>query len=444
MRIRLVSYWESLRSTYWFLPSLLALLAILLAWATIELDTYFLEERANGLQWLYAGKAEGALSLLSTVAGSMITVAGVTFSITIVALTLASSQFGPRLLNNFMRDRGNQLVLGTFIATFIFCLLVMRTIRSTTVDPFVPPISVTTGLLLAIASLGVLIYFIHHISTSINVEYVIANVEEDLNATIDRLYPQQRSPYAFEQVLRHEDDIPEDFASEARAVHAANNGYVQVIDYDTLVDISTEHDIVLRLEQRPGGFVAEGHALVLVRPGEVVDDELVEEINNAFIVGQRRLQRQDVTYDINQLVEIAVRALSPGINDPFTAIACLDRLGGALSNLAARATPSSYYYDDEDNLRVIGQSVTYGELVDTAFDQIRQYGRTSVGVTIRLLETIAVIAAHVQTDDQRAALRRHATMVRHGASTGVLEAMDRRVIEKQYQLALTMLNGSQA
>ena len=143
-------------------------------------------------------------------------------------------------------------------------------------------------------------------------------------------------------------------------------------------------------------------------------------------------------------MEIAVRALSPGINDPFTAIACLDRLGGGLSKLAARATPSSYYYDDEDSLRVIGQSVTYGELVDTAFDQIRQYGRTSVGVTIRLLETIAVIAAHVQTDDQRAALRRQATMVRHGASTGVLEAMDRHVIEEQYQLALTMLNGSQA
>jgi uncharacterized membrane protein len=421
MKTKLLNFWENLRSTYWFLPSLLAALAIVLSVVTVELDEYLLYGRTDGLRWLYAGGPEGARSLLSTVAGSMITVAGVTFSITIVALTLASSQFGPRLLNNFIRDRGNQIVLGTFIATFMYCLLVLRTIRSEGDNTFVPPISITAGLLLAIASLGVLIYFIHHISSSINVEYVIAAVERDLDDAIERLFPQQKDFYPFEQELRHEDDIPQNF------------------DHEGLLKLAVEQDLLLRLEYRPGNFVTEGNALALSWPGEHLDEELAKRINSAFIVGTQRLQMQDVEFAINQLVEIAVRALSPGVNDPFTAMACLDRLGAALSNLAERSIPSAYHYDDNNKLRLIGQPVTFAGVVDAAFNQIRQYGRSSVAVTIRLLETITVIAAHTRTEDERTALQRQATMIGHGASNGVPEAMDRQNIEAQYQLALKVL-----
>lgn len=440
MKLRLENFWESLRSTYWFLPSLLALSSVVLAIVTIRLDRTVQNRGDIGLQWLYAGSADGAQSLLSTVAGSMMTVAGVTFSVTIVALTLASSQFGPRLLSSFMRDLGNQLVLGTYIATFIFCVLIMRTIYNTDEIVFVPPISVTVALLLAILSLGVLIYFIHHISTSINVEYVIAKVEQDLNAAIEHLYPQQWNTFTFEGELRREDDIPEDFEEEARPVPCSKSGYVHTVDTGALLKAGIEHEALLRLELRPGDFVAEGNALALILRTEGLDDELVETINDAFIIGQQRLQLQDVEYMMNQLVEIALRALSPGINDPFTAMACVDRLGATLSRLAERTIPSSYHYDEDGTLRLIGEPVTFEKLVNTAFDQIRQYGRTSVSVTIHLLETIAVVGGRVHSETERRPLRRQATMIRRGAGMSVPEANDRRDIEAHYQLALKMLS----
>jgi uncharacterized membrane protein len=439
MRMRFDSFWENLRLKYWLLPTLMAILSVLLAVVTIRLDRYFAGERALGLGWVYAGEANGALSLLSTVAGSMITVAGVTFSITIAALTMASSQFGPRLLNSFMRDRGNQVVLGTYIATFIYCLLVMRTISSSETHPFVPPLSITVGILLAIASLGVLIYFIHHISSSINIEYVIANIEEELSDAIDRLFPQKRTFYSYEHELRHDDDMPEDFSVTARRVTARKDGYVQAIDFDALLRLSQEHDLVIRVVQRRGNFVAEDHTLVLVRSGTGEKEEVEKAINGAFLVGQHRLQNQDVSYVISQLEEIAVRALSPGINDPFTAVTCLDRLGAALSDLAGRTIPSSYYYDDDGNLRVVGESVTFAELLDQSFDQIRQYGSSSVAVTIRLLETIAVIAAQVHTHEQRFALRRQADMIRRGANSAIPELLDLRQIDEHYRLAIKVL-----
>ncbi|MCB0153492.1 MAG: DUF2254 domain-containing protein [Anaerolineae bacterium] len=443
MKTKLLNFWENLRSTYWFLPSLLAVLAIVLAMVTIQLDEYLLLQQANSLPWLYTGGPEGARSLLSTVAGSMITVAGVTFSITIVALTLASSQFGPRLLNNFIRDRGNQIVLGTFIATFVYCLLILRTVRSEAGNSFVPPISISISFLLALASLGVLIYFIHHISSSMNVENVIAAIERDLDQAIERLFPKHKSFQFFEQELREEDDIPQDFEQSAQPVTASKNGYVQAIDHEGLLELAKTQDLLLRLEYRPGNFVTEGNALALAWPGDRLNGDPMESINDAFIVGAQRLQMQDVEFAINQLVEIAVRALSPGVNDPFTAMACLDRLGAALSNLAERTIPSAYHYDNDNNLRLIGQSVTFAGIVDTAFNQIRQYGRSSVAVSTRLLETITVIAAHTHTPAERTALRRQASMTRLGAMESVPEAMDRQDIEAQYQLALKVLEQTQ-
>ena len=315
----------------------------------------------------------------------------------------------------------------------------MRTVRSASEDGFVPPISIAVALLLAMASLGVLIYFIHHISTSINVEYVIAAVEHDLDNAIERLFPQPRRSYRYEQELRQEDDIPPSFEREARPVAANRDGYVQAIDHEGLVNLAIEQDLLLRLECRPGNFVAKGNVLILSWPQERLDEELADKINRAVIVGNQRRQMQDVEFVIDQLVEIAIRALSPGINDPFTAMTCLDRLGAALSNLAERSIPSAYHYDDGGKLRLIGQSVTFAELVDTAFDQIRQYGRTSVSVTLRLLETIAVVAAHTRTQAERAALQRQADMIRRGVGKYVPEAMDRQAIETQYQIALEVL-----
>ncbi len=438
MRTKIAHLWEKLHTSYWFLPALMVGLAVVLALAMVQLDGVLAYERPEGWGWLYAGGAAGARTLLSTLAGSMITVAGVTFSITIVALTLASSQFGPRLLNNFVRDTGNQFVLGTFIATFLYCLLVLRTIRDVEEVAFVPHLSITIAVVLGIASLGVLIYFIHHVSVSIQAETVIAGVGHDLDEAIGRLFPDEKSFPLSEQEMRKEEDLPPDLERESNTIAAGESGYLQAINQEELMKLAVEHDLLLQLKHRPGDFVIQDNDLVLVWPQKHVDEEIIEKIKGAFFVGVQRLRTQDVEFAINQLVEIAVRALSPGINDPFTAMACVDHLGVVLSHLAKKTIPSAYRYDDGGNLRLIFDPITFAGLTDSAFNQIRQYAQTCVAVTIRLLETIAVIGTQATRDEERAALLRHATMIQRG-SQALPEACDQEEIERQYHTVKKIL-----
>ncbi len=187
---RLAQLWESLRTSYWFVPTVMTAGAVGLSFASVHLDQVVKAEWVRAVGWIWAGSPEGARQVLSTIAGSMITVAGVAFSITIVALTLASTQFGPRLLRNFVRDLGNQVVLGTFVSTFVYCLLVLRTVRGGDVAEFVPYLSVTLGVAFALASLGVLIYFIHHVSGAIQAEHLIASVADELEDAIERMFPE--------------------------------------------------------------------------------------------------------------------------------------------------------------------------------------------------------------------------------------------------------------
>jgi uncharacterized membrane protein len=409
-----------------------------LSFVTIAIDDVVKTKSLQAIGWIYASGPDGARTVLSTIAGSMITVATTAFSITIVALQLASGQFGPRLLRNFMRDTSNQIILGTFIATFIYCLLVLRTIEGFQDKTFVPQISVTFGLMLALASLGVLIYFIHHTAEAIQADNLIAKVRHELDNAIDRLFPQKLGQAPQEHRLRVE-EIPADFDREACPIMADRSGYLQMIDNDGLMKSATKNDLLLRLKYRPGKFVAQESVLVMVWSGKRVDEKLAKEIKNAFIFGVQRTEEQDVEFPLSQLVEIAVRALSPGINDPFTAIRCIDHLGAALCHLAHKQIPSPYRYDDDNKLRVIADPVTFAGMTDTAFNQIRQYGQSSVAVTIRLLEAIAVIAEHTGNKKHRAALLRHANMIQDGSQEALPEGQDRKDIEERYRAALRAL-----
>jgi uncharacterized membrane protein len=423
----------------------MALVAVALSFAMVGLDKVIQDKALEDIGWIWAGGPEGARALLSAVASSMITVAGVVFSITMVVLTVTSSQFGPRLLRNFMRDTGTQVVLGTFVATFLYCVLVLRTIRSDNGAAFVPYIAVTAGIALALASLGILIFFIHHTSASIQVSNVIARVGHELEYAIDRFFPQEIGQEAPEpQQGEYTAMLPEGFVSQTSAVVAAANGYLQAIDSATLLQRAQEYDCLLHVQRRPGHFVAHGDALVLVWPGERLDAALAESLQAAFILGPERTATQDMEFPVHQLVEIAVRALSPGINDPFTAIMCVDRLGAALCQLAERAIPSPYRYDEERQLRVIAYPVTFVGVADAALQQIRQYGRSSVAVTLRLLETIAVVAARTHREEDRTALQRQAMMIARGSWEGIPEAWDRQAVEERYQAALQALEQRRA
>jgi len=370
--------------------------------------------------------------MLSAIASSMITVAGTAFSITLVALSLASSQFGPRMLRNFMQDTGNQVVLGTFIATFIYCLLVLRTIRGEDYDVFVPQISVTVGLMLAMASIGVLIYFIHHASISIQSWHIIGEVSKDLNHAIDHLFPQKIGQAKPENKQRWVEEIPVNFDKEATPLRATQSGYIQAIDDEDLMKIAKSKDLLLRLKHRPGKYVVQGCKLMMVWPGERVNDKLTKQINDAFILGRERTEQQDVEFCIHQLVEVALRAISPGINDPFTAIRCIDELSAALCRLAERDFPSPYRYDSDRHLRVIADPVTFAGLTDDAFNQIRQYSKPDVAVIIRLLEAIALIASRTENKKDRAALLRHAQMIQRSSQENISEELDRKDVEERY------------
>ena len=405
-----------------------------MAYVTVRLDGTMTDWMERTWDWTFTGGAEGASALLGTVAGSMITIAGVVFSMTLVALSLTSSQFGPRLLRTFMRDTTTHVVLGTFVATFLYCLIVLRTIRHEDEVSFVPHLSVTLGVVFAVGSVGVLIYFIHHVSVSIQANEIVSRVGKELREGIERLFPEHLEQNSGENPARPPDaSFLEAFEREARAIKAERDGYLQFVDGEALVSLAVEKDAVVRLERRPGHYVVVGRPLALVWPGDRVDARFAHEVNRAFALDHQRTSSQDLEFAIDQLVEIAVRALSPSLNDPFTAMTCVDRLGSAFCRLAQRDMPSPYLYDGQGRLRVIAPPVTFPAITDAALNQIRQYGRSSAAVTIRLLETIAEIARVAHRPADLAALLRHAEMIVRGAQEGLPEAEDRRQVEERYE-----------
>jgi uncharacterized membrane protein len=442
MKLWLANKWDSLSGTFWFLPTLMVIAAIGLSLMTIHLDRATINENwLATLGWTFSRGPEGSRALLATVAGSMMTIASVTFSITIVALQLASSQFGPRLLRNFMRDRGNQVAIGTFIATFTYCLLILRTVNGTDSEQFVPHISVTVALGLALFSVGVLIYFIHHSAESIQAENVIAAVSRDLHSAIDRLYP-KRLGHEVEDDLKHwsERELPPDFNNDHCKIDSARSDYLQAINVDQLLEIARERDLVLSVVRRPGKFCFKGDAIALAGPSAKVDDSIIESIRSEFFFGHRRTLLQDVEFAIDQLVEVAVRALSPGVNDPFTAINCVDRLGAALCDLADKVIPSPKRYDQDGKLRVVTDASTVQGIVDASFDQIRQAARKDASVTVRLLETIAAVARQTDAPAFRGALQRQADAIHRGSQEGLADGADREDANRYFREATEALN----
>lgn len=442
MKALLLKYLDRLQSSFWFVPAAMACLAVVMALSAVELDRAVADDWLQRLGWSYSGGAEGASLLLGTVAGSMIAIAGTVFSMTLVALSLASSQLGPRLLRNFMRDTANQVVLGTFVATFVYCLLVLRTIRRADEVAFVPHLSVSIGVLLALVSIAVLIYFIHHVSVSIQADEVVARVGRELEGGIDRLFPSHLGgPGPEADTASGEAALPSAFAGEARPVGAAEDGYLQRVDADALMALASEEDLVIRLERRPGHYLVKGRVIVMVWPGDRVTETLVGKMNAAFVLGNHRTAAQDVEFSFDQLVEIAVRALSPGINDPFTAIACVDRLGSALCRLARSDMPSPARLDSLGRLRLVAPGPTFSGVVDTAFNQIRQSARSNPAVAIRMLDAIAQIAGHVRRAHDAVCLQRHADMVIKGAREAVPEADDLLAVETRFTTATQALRA---
>lgn len=423
MLTRFGYWWDSLRGSFWFLPAVMTAAAVGLSFATVAVDRAVETDGKHLFGWTYRGGPDGARGVLGTIAGSMMTVAGVVFSITVVALTLASQQFGPRLIRNFTRDRGNQLVLGTFVATFVYCLLVLRTVNGTETATFVPELGVTAGVVLALASLGVLIYFIHHIAVSIQASQVVERVGAELVATITEVYPEEIGEGAAPAEEPVGDPPP-----DARPVAAEDAGYVVGVNADAVLRAATENDLVVYLPLPPGRFVRRGDVIArVVTPAGRLPEGVEAGLRGAVLVGPNRTGYQDVEFALLQLTEIAVRALSPGVNDPFTAAECVDRLGDGLGRLAGRTFPSPVRVGPDGRVRVVARRPAFPDLLDAAFDPVRHHARGNPLVLGRLLDALAAVAERAARPADRGAVRGHVGRVRRAAET-LPEADDRAAL----------------
>jgi uncharacterized membrane protein len=437
MTLQLIKIRDAALDTFWFLPALMALLAAGAAFATITIDSIVGNAWLHDMSWVWLGGPEGARSVLSVIAGSIMTVVSIVFSLTVTTLAQTSSHFGPRVLRNFTADRGVQFTLGTFIATFIYCLLVLRTVRSVE-DNFVPYISVNIGMLLALASMAVLIYFIHHISQNIQAENLIADVGAQFQSSLPALFPERIGQAQGNNIRSLPDDTQWQAADD---VLSTAIGYVQAVGDEQLMKLATQHDLMLQLTKRPGDFVTASSTLVRVLPSARINHDIELELRDCFSLGVHRTPHQDVRYMLLQMVEIGVHALSPGINEPFTALTCIDWIGSSLSGVVSRELPMPMREDEHGRLRVIAGTIDFEELVDIAFDQIRLYGASNPDLMLHLLETIDGIAPDVYRDQDRIQLVRHAQLIGEDASQ-IVNQTDRRRVADRLQKTLLALTQS--
>lgn len=389
-----VTVLAGLRDKYWFVPALSALVGLAAGIAMVALDIQLGTEWLGSLDTLHGSRPEGARAMLSTIAGSTITVAGVVFSITLAAVTYASGQHGPRLLTNFARDRGNQLTLGVFVGTYVYCLIVLRTIRSAGEEgqapAFVPQIAVYGALALALASIAVLIYFFHHVTETIHINNVVARIGRNLIDTLQR----QAGDYAETGDERASETVA---GTEIARVCAARAGYIETIDQSRLAKLAEAQAARIVLSKRPGDFVQKGEVLLATASWEALSDATREGIRDAVVLGDRRTDLQDLRFGFDELTEIAIRALSPGINDPFTAIACIDWLSAALSECgrtpALQLTP-----------RVQTLELTFADFVSATFGRLRQHAASEATVKAAASQALARLADGATSTENRTVL----------------------------------------
>jgi uncharacterized membrane protein len=408
---------EALRTNLWLVPAVLTVVAVLLFLLTYNLDEAVYRGEISLPWWIISGDADAGRSVLIAIAAAVITVIGVVFSITILALTLASQQFGPRMLRNFIRDPGNQFTLGIFVATFVYSVLALGAITTGPRGPFVPHISITMSLVLLFVDIGVLIYFIHHIAKTIQLPEVIAGIARDLSRVRDK------GPSVEElQAL---------LDREGLAVPATESGYLQFVGYGKLVTIALESDAVIRLAHRPGHFVVAGRPLGAVWPSKTAP-RVAQALAKGHITGPHRTLTQDPVFAIDQLAEIGIRALSAAVNDTFTALTCIDWISDGLCKISGRDLAEGVYRDRNGRVRLIEFDPSYSRMVDRAYDKIRQSAGGMPAVIIRLMNGIGHVMEYTATSEQRAVLQRQADMILRSAEDSIAEANDRADVRARY------------
>lgn len=381
--------WNDLQDRLWFIPSLMTIAAAILALVMIQIDRNVIGQRRPESNWLFGAGASGAREVLSAIAGTMITVTGLVFSITVVALQLASSQFTPRVLRSFTGDRGNQLVLGMFIATFTYALLVLRTVRDSSDRPgavaFVPSASVTVAIVLTGCSVGFLIYYVSHAADSMRASVIIDRATQDTLGVVRQQYPSDDSSSSNAAGMHAADQSTHD----AIDIRTTRSGFLQHFNEDHVLGAVQEDDLSVALVIATGQFLHRGAVVARAWPAERIDrDELTRRVDQALVLGSERTLHADVEFGIRQLADIAVKALSPGINDPTTSTICIDRLAEILVAIADRPNQPSVRHGKDGRGTVIRPTLSWAEAVHSAFEEIRHYGSGDPMVRCHLERTM--------------------------------------------------------
>ena len=437
MNLRLRHVWNAVRSSFWFVPACMVLGAVLLASLMIYLDDTVRLGLADRYPRIFGANADGARGILSAIAGSMITVAGVTFSVTIVALSLASNQYTPRILRNYMRDRGNQIVLGMFVSVFVYCILVLRTIRGGE-EEFIPSYALLVGMVLGLTAIGFLIFFIHHIATSIQASSILANIYNEtigvINDLSQRTGDHEPTP---DGVTRPEDtDNSVDLAAET-------TGYIQDVNEEALVQWAEKNDVILEMTRGIGEFVFKDAPLLKVLGRSGVNRSIARELNRCYSISTARTIDQDPAYGVRQIVDIALKALSPGINDGTTAVSCIDYLGAILFRMA-RLQPAPELCCSGQKLRLIARRANFQYLLDLSFNEIRQHAREDLRIYLRLLGALTELASAPAAIEHKAAIWRHARLLSETARPLVSVQADRGAFNEKLATAASVMEMDDA
>ncbi len=418
---KLKHLWSKLRASFWFLPALIVGFSMVLAFGLVEADSSGSQAWMADWPRLFGANAAGARGTLATIASSLMTVVGVTFSMTLVTLALASSQYTSRILRNFMSDHSTQIVLGIFTGIFTYCLIVLRTIRGSDEGGFVPSLSVAFSVVLAIGGIVTLIFFIHHIASSIQASSIIDSVTKETLAAVDRLSAEKRE----REPMADEADpsllpLP---TRNWQSIMARRNGYLQSVDNAALQRLARKHKTIVRMERGIGEFVVQGTPLASLALENPPNEEIVTALRAAYSIDRYRTVEQDCAFGIRQLVDIALHALSPGINDTTTAVMCVEYLTAILARLAPRKIPSPRHYEVGE-LRVISIEPTFAGLVAESFDEIRGSAEGNVTILLRMLDALQTIASLTDSPSRRGVLWEQAECIAELAGRSIESPRD--------------------
>ena len=446
MKTRIIHFFTIISANFWMIPFFSLFVGAGLAFLNFYLDKSLYARHIEFPQlFLYFNNSQNIRTLLSTSAASILGVAGVSFSITIASLTLASQQFGPRLIRNFMLDRFNQVVLGCFIGTFLYCIMMLQFTSSMDLEKTTPFVSMIGLLILIILNLLMLVFFIHHIAVAIQADSVISDVDRELMAQMDNIFPEKYEKTADDLKLKMPKNRDEKFIKQGQKIRALRSGYLQAIDMENLIEYVTENDSAVQLLVKPGEFIIQNSVIAYFLKSDIENEERFDkDIDAKLLIGQKGTAEQDPEFAIRQLVEVAVRALSPGINDPFTAVTCIDRLGNNVASLMDREFPAEHHIDESGHLRLQLKPFTFNGIVEVSFNQIRQHGENDVAVTIHLLGTLHKLILQARTAEQAEALKTQAEAISSEKHDKNIAEKDKQDIQELYNAIDEALKQKQA